>query len=122
MEEINHPTPFLKQVAKHYFDCPAISSKVFIFPNRRSIVFFKKYLTSLCKDVPILLPEMLTINDFFCKAAGVNTEDRVHQLIDLYECYRHINPKAESLDEFIFWGDVILGDFNDVDKYLAEPG
>lgn len=122
MEEINHPTPFLKQVAKHYFDSPSISSKVFIFPNRRSIVFFKKYLTSLCKDVPILLPEMLTINDFFCKAAGVNTEDRVHQLIDLYECYRHINPKAESLDEFIFWGDVILGDFNDVDKYLAEPG
>ena len=48
--------------------------------------------------------------------------DRVAQLLELYECYKGLNPKAESLDEFIFWGDVILGDFNDVDKYYVDPG
>lgn len=42
-------------------------------------------------------------------------------LTELYSCYSALNPKAEPLDEFIFWGDVILGDFNDVDKYLADP-
>jgi hypothetical protein len=65
---------------------------------------------------------MLTINDFFAKAAGLQSGDRVRLLLDLYECYRKLNPKAESLDEFIFWGDVILGDFNDVDKYLVDAG
>ena len=42
-------------------------------------------------------------------------------LLELYECYKTLNGKAEPLDEFIFWGDVILGDFNDVDKYLVDP-
>jgi hypothetical protein len=42
-------------------------------------------------------------------------------LLELYESYKKLNPKAEPLDEFIFWGDIILGDFNDVDKYLVNP-
>lgn len=42
-------------------------------------------------------------------------------LLDLYDCYKDLNPKHETLDEFIFWGDVILGDFDDVDKYLVDP-
>ena len=42
-------------------------------------------------------------------------------LLELYDCYKELNPKAETLDEFVFWGDVILGDFNDVDKYLVDP-
>ena len=47
--------------------------------------------------------------------------ERVRLLIELYDCYKECNPKAETLDEFIFWGDVILSDFNDVDKYLVDP-
>ena len=58
----------------------------------------------------------------FAKASGVVSGDRVRLLLELYDSYRELNPKAESLDEFIFWGDVILGDFNDVDKYLVDAG
>ena len=47
--------------------------------------------------------------------------DKVRLLLALYESYSAVNPMPESLDEFIFWGDVILGDFNDVDKYLVDP-
>jgi hypothetical protein len=64
---------------------------------------------------------MLTINDFFHKVGGMHSVDRVRLLIELYDCYKECNPKAETLDEFIFWGDVILSDFNDVDKYLVDP-
>lgn len=113
-------TPFLKQVADHYYNSGGIEGKCFIFPNRRSMVFFRKHLCDAVKDSPLLAPQMLTINDFFAKAAGLQPGDRVRLLLDLYECYRKLNPKAESLDEFIFWGDVILGDFNDVDKYLVD--
>ncbi len=115
--------PFLKQVADHYYNIGEMEDRCFIFPNRRSTVFFRKYL---CEAVaadgkgPLLVPRMLTINDFFYGAAGLQSSNRVRLLLTLYECYRRLNPKAESLDEFIFWGDVILGDFNDVDKYLVD--
>ena len=90
------------------------------------MVFFNKYLSEAVRDSgvmsrPILAPQMYTINDFFHKMGDVSPVDRVRLLIELYKCYKDCNPKAETLDEFIFWGDVILGDFNDVDKYLVDP-
>lgn len=123
--------PFLEQVARRYYT-EGIEGRCFIFPNRRSMVFFRKYLSETLArayreaghgmDVkPVIAPEMYTINDFFCRSYGVPASDRVTLLVELYGCYRQLNPKAEALDEFIFWGDVILGDFNDVDKYLADP-
>ena len=116
--------PFLKQVADHYFSQGDISRNCFVFPNRRSMVFFRKWLSAAVaasSDSPILEPQMMTVNDLFHKLSGYNPTDKVCLLLELYECYRKLNPKAEELDEFIFWGDVILADFNDVDKYMADP-
>ena len=100
-----------------------ISKTCFIFPNRRSQVFFTKFLGEAVMEdgTPIVAPKMLTINDFFFRISGDKPADRVNLLLDLYECYKDLNPKHETLDEFIFWGDVILGDFDDVDKYLVDP-
>ena len=42
-------------------------------------------------------------------------------LLELYGCYKGLHPHPEELDDFIFWGDVLLGDFDDVDKYMADP-
>ena len=118
--ERRFPIPFLRQVAEHYRGRGDVSDKCFIFPNRRSIAFFRKYLCEIPCDRPFILPQMFTINDFFCKAAGSSSTDRVRLLLELYDCYSALNSRAESLDEFVFWGDVILADFNDVDKYLAD--
>lgn len=116
-------TPFLKQVADFFHKRGDVGNLCFIFPNLRSEVFFKKYL---CEDVaadgrPVLSPEMCTVNEFFFKLAGKSPADKVHLLLSLYECYARLNPKAEPLDDFIFWGDVIISDFDDTDKYLADP-
>ncbi len=122
-EKFREMEPFLKQVADHYYKTGGIEDRCFIFPNRRSMVFFRKYLCdAVASDSasPLLVPRMYTINDFFYRAAGLQSSDRVRLLLKLYECYAKLNPKAETLDEFIFWGDVILGDFNDVDKYLVD--
>ena len=115
-------TPFLKQVAEHYYALGNMSRRCFVFPNRRSMAFFSKYLCEAVKGgTPIIAPQMLTINDLFYKVADLHSSDRVRLLVELYECYKSLNPKAEPLDEFVFWGDIILGDFNDVDKYLVDP-
>lgn len=87
-------------------------------------MFFRKYLTETVAryaSQPVIAPDMFTINDFFIRLHGGRTADRVTLLLELYDCYKALNPKAEPLDEFIFWGDIILGDFNDIDKYLADP-
>lgn len=117
-------TPFLKQVALHYFDQGNIDRRCFIFPNRRSMIFFRKYLCdaiAVSAQLPVRAPQMISISDFFSRLSGMNTSGRIRLLVELYECYCRLNPKAETLDEFIFWGDVLLGDFNDVDKYLVDP-
>lgn len=124
---INHADmePFLKQVAEHYYDDSGMSELCFIFPNRRSMAFFRKWLAEAVKNNPearpLVAPEMLTMNDFFYRTSGASVTDRVTLLLELYECYRELNRKAETLDDFIFWGDVILADFDDTDKYLADP-
>lgn len=115
--------PFLKQVAGHYL-ATDMEGTCFIFPNRRSSVFFRKYLGDLLREGgaerPMRAPMSLTINDFFYKVYDGEVADRIRLLLELYESYRAVYPKAEPLDEFIFWGEVILADFDDVDKFLVD--
>mgnify|MGYP000378736998 FL=1 len=116
-------TPFLRQVAEHYFSDEDFSRLTFIFPNRRSSAFFRKHVCACAASAgrASLMPDCLTINDFFASLTPVRSCSRVIQLVRLYDCYKSLYPGAEPLDDFICWGDVLLGDFNDVDKYLVDP-
>jgi hypothetical protein len=116
-------TAFLKQVAEFYYNQKELESTCFVLPNRRSTVFFRKYLGECVRKdgTPLAVPRLYTINDFFCQVHGTEITDRVRLLMVLYHCYKALYPQAEPLDEFIFWGDMLLADFGDVDKYLADP-
>jgi len=115
--------PFLEQVARHYYGAGSVERLCFIFPNRRAMVFFRKYLGECAVEDgrTILSPKMFTMNDFFYENAGMHPTDEVRLLLELYDCYKALNPTHETLDDFIFWGGVLLSDFNDVDKYLVNP-
>lgn len=112
---------FLQQVAAHYFQGGDIEQTCFLFPNRRSLVFFKKYLADLVRggNRPLMVPPLYTVNDFFYRLNHVDVTDKLRLLLELYDVYKKLNPTAEPLDEFIFWGDVMLADFDDIDKYLV---
>lgn len=121
--------PFLQQVVRHYAGKTApdgtkipLDRWCFIFPNKRSQVFFRKYLADEVRasGVPVIAPKMLEIRDFLCRLGGNAATDRVTLLLELYPCYKALLPGSESLDDFIFWGDVLLSDFDDVDKYLVD--
>ena len=116
-------TPFLLQVARHYHPAPEINRMCFIFPNKRSIAFFRKYLGDLCaaEGKAMIAPKCLAINEFFTSMTPLVPADRLSAATILYECYAALNPKAEPLDEFVFWGNVLLSDFAEVDKYLVNP-
>ena len=114
---------FLRQVAEHYCSEGLQDGYCFVLPNRRAVVFFRKYLKECAAGMrrPMLMPELYTMNDFFYRLTGAAPAGQVALLLELYECYRELNPSHETLDEFIFWGGVLLSDFNDVDKYLVRP-
>ncbi len=118
--------PFLKQVAQHYMLQPGdISRLCFIFPNRRALRFFEHYLGEAVAESgsgPVLSPQLFTMNDFFYRTTGAGPSDRISLLLVLYDCYKSLNKEAEPLDDFIFWGDTLLGDFDDIDKYLVDAG
>lgn len=114
--------PFLRQVAHWYYPQDSLSRMVFVLPNRRSLAFLRKHFCDLAAadSRTMLAPRLTTIGDFFGTMGGIAPSDRISLLLELYEVYKKLFPKPESLDDFIYWGDVLLADFDDVDKYRVD--
>ena len=112
---------FLHCVANTFYNqcLTDLKDYCFIFPNRRSGVFFEKELIE-CSQESFILPHITTISDFLSDISGLVECNRIESLLDLYEEYCSITgDKAESFDEFSYWGNIILSDFNDLDLYLV---
>lgn len=91
-----------------------------VFPNRRPIVFFRKYLSDLI-DKPVWSPEFFTIQEYMGKLSGIQQEDNLSLIFKLHEIYASKKKNAESLDSFLYWGEMLLADFDDIDKFLIDP-
>jgi hypothetical protein len=114
-------TPFLQQVATAFYRrySTDLQRMAFVFPNRRAGVFFRKYL-SQAAGRPIFSPAILTINGLFLQLSRHRPADRIHMLFLLYRIYIRRSGSDETFDDFIFWGDMLLNDFDDVDKHLVD--
>lgn len=112
--------PFLYQVASifHKEYGAEVSRLAFVFPNRRTGLFFQKYLSEV-SDKPIFSPTILTINDLFIQLSGKQSADRISMLFTLYDIYVRQSGSTETFDEFLYWGEMLLNDFDDIDKYMA---
>lgn len=115
-------TPFLQQVAKLFYQRYGtdIQQMAFVFPNRRSGLFFRKYL-SQASGKPLFSPAIVTIEGLFFQLSGKQQADPLRMLFLLYEIYIRQSGSTESFDDFAHWGEILLKDFNDIDKYLADP-
>ncbi|WP_165041960.1 PD-(D/E)XK nuclease family protein [Dysgonomonas sp. ZJ709] len=113
--------PFLYNVAQTYYKTydKEISRFTFVFPNRRASIFFQHYLSQIAKK-PIFSPEVLTVTDLFEKLSPYKKADRIEMLFMLYDIYIQISKSTETFDEFLYWGEMLLNDFDDVDKYLVD--
>jgi len=136
-------TPFLKNIAKIYYENHKtdISSYAFVFPNRRSGLFFRKYLCEMVEQ-PLFSPKILTINELFLSQSALRLADKLELLFRVYNIYKTesnasttLSNRAstmvtersrstlnsnETFDVFAFWGEMLLGDFDDADKYLVD--
>lgn len=113
--------PFLYQVATLFYQQygAEIHRLAFFFPNRRAGLFFQKYLSEI-SEKPLFSPSILTINDLFMQLSGKHPADKIQMLFRLYELYKQRSGSSESFDEFIYWGEMLLNDFDDIDKYMVD--
>ncbi len=116
-------TPFLKSVAALYLDREreAMMDYCFVFPNKRSGVFFRKYLLELSAGSPLILPAFSSIGELIGELSTLAEASRLDQLFTLYSEYAPLSGEMIDFDRFMFWGEMILSDFNDVDRDLVDP-
>ena len=113
---------FLKNIAEDLFERykNKISELCLVFPNRSASIYFKKYLSELT-DKPIWSPDSTTINELMQEISGLTVADNIKLLFELYTIYKQVKKSEESFDDFYFWGEMMLNDFDDIDKYLINP-
>ena len=96
-----------------------IADLTIVFPNRRAGLFFKEYLNRVITG-PVFSPEIITIQELFSNISSLHTEDPLQLIFRLYKIYKDLSGSKETFDEFYQWGEMLLHDFDQVDKYLVD--
>ncbi|MBO4442128.1 MAG: PD-(D/E)XK nuclease family protein, partial [Bacteroidaceae bacterium] len=118
--------PFLKIVAEDLYgkygaDGSGLADITVVFPNRRARLFFDDYL-SACSTAPVWSPQYTTIEELFQSQSDLRPADRIEMVTLLHKIYQETLHTDESLDSFWSWGELMLADFDDVDRNLAPAG
>ncbi|WP_370390217.1 PD-(D/E)XK nuclease family protein [uncultured Winogradskyella sp.] len=98
-----------------------LNNTVFILPSKRAGVFLKYELSSLI-DTPIFSPAILSIEDFVETLSNLSLLPDSELVFKLYETYLEIADKddQEPFETFFTWANMLLQDFNEIDRYLIE--
>ena len=117
---------FLQDVAEKVFAAsPKLDEVTVVFPNRRAILYFRKHLSDLL-DKPAFPPTLLTIEEFIGHHSDLKVPDKLELIYELYKIYNQIIRKHEAdgglggIEEFYFWGEMLLRDFEEIDKYMVD--
>ena len=104
-----------------------LSRVAVIFPNKRASLFLNQELVRAyahacgAEDVALWSPAYVTISDFFRRRSTLVVADQIYLVCRLYDVYvRCTGNKSETLDQFYSWGVVLLADFDDIDKNMAD--
>lgn len=95
-----------------------LKETVIVVPNRRSGLFFTAYLRERLPHA-VIGPQVIPVNEWICAMSELHAADPLRLIATLYEVYVKETGTKESFDDFYFWGEVLLSDFDDIDKYLV---
>ncbi len=97
-----------------------LSDVVVVFPNKRASLFMNQHLID-CVRKPMFTPRYMTIGELFHSKSDLTVADSITSVCALYKAYRDTTKSTETIDEFWSWGEVMLSDFDDIDKHLGDP-
>ena len=90
-----------------------------VFPNKRASLFLNAYLARL-SDKPIWSPAYITISELFRRNSTRTVADPIKLVCDLYKSFTVQTGIDETLDHFYGWGQLLVADFDDLDKNMAD--
>ena len=96
-----------------------LSRVAIVFPNKRASLFFNEYL-AMQSDRPIWSPAYVSISELFRQLSPWKSGDPIRLVCELYKVFREEPRSEETLDDFYFWGELLISDFDDVDKNLVD--
>lgn len=108
---------FLKLVAADLYKHTEgnLAHTAVVFPNKRAGLFFNEYLAQE-SDSPIWSPAYVSISELFRSLSPWEMGDPVKLVCELYKIFRRETQSTETLDDFYFWGEMLISDFDDADK------
>lgn len=108
---------FLKLVAADLYKHTEgnLAHTAVVFPNKRAGLFFNEYLAQE-SDSPIWSPAYVSISELFRSLSPWEVGDPVKLVCELYKIFRQETQSTETLDDFYFWGEMLISDFDDADK------
>jgi RecB family exonuclease len=91
-----------------------------VLPNKRGALFLKQHLAAVYQK-NIWLPSIISAEDLISELSGTQSIEDIDLMCRLYESYKGVfGENAESFDSFAKWGNLILQDFNEIDRYLVD--
>lgn len=98
-----------------------------VFPNKRASLFLNKELARQAAAISgdnkgvLWSPAYITISDLFRRHSDLQVADQIMLVCRLYDVFmRCTGFEGESLDHFYNWGVLLLSDFDDLDKNMAD--
>ena len=110
---------FLEETARDLYERlgAELSHCVVLLPSRRAHLFLTDALIHIVRE-PMWQPRWATIDGLMSEISGLQVADRIRLITELYKVYS--KHHQESFDKFYFWGDMLLTDFDTIDKYLID--
>ena len=98
-----------------------LSDIAVVFPNKRAALYLNEYLVAQERK-PIWSPSYYTMSELIAEWSSYQKADDLKLICELYGSFCDClgNDYDESLDHFFGWGQILLSDFNDVDKCMAD--
>ncbi len=95
-----------------------LSRLVVVFPNKRASLFLNEALVRQAGR-PVWSPAYITISQLFRSQSELTVADPIKLVCDLHRSYVEVTGFDEALDHFYGWGQLLLTDFDDIDKHMA---
>lgn len=114
---------FLNQIIEELWKKNAsFNNLVFILPGKRAGTFLRNSIANIT-DKTIFSPEIYSIEEFVGTISGLSTATNTQQLFELYYAYLdQAKDQQENYLEFSKWGQTLLQDINEIDRYLIDTG
>lgn len=113
-------TTFLQQILQETISTASNRRTLYLFPNRRAGLHFKQLLAQEIEQ-PIWAPTVMSGADFIqAQSKPVAIADKLTLLFELYAVYQQVAQAPQPFDAFLPWGSLMLGDFDEADRYVID--